>query len=149
VRWSVVDVDVDVTYGLRGELLRRDRPDLPLHMADDDIPGAFHVAVRGDSGSVLGVASAMPEEPEFAAAAPAWRIRQMAVSAASQGRGIGTALFGGVVERARERGAATVWAESRTTSLGFYLARGMATVPARAHSVAGVDYVDVVLPLTP
>ncbi|WP_460518907.1 GNAT family N-acetyltransferase [Humibacter antri] len=145
--WRVAEVDAAETYALRRDLLRRDRADLDLHMPDDDVPGAFHLAITVDPGSVVGVATAMPALPEFAAMAPAWRLRQMAVAPELQGCGLGTALFDAILERLRARGAATLWAESRDTSLGFYVARGMHPVPGHHHSVAGVDYTDVVLDL--
>jgi GNAT superfamily N-acetyltransferase len=147
VTWTVTEVSAEQTYPLRRELLRRDRADLGLHMPDDDVPGAFHLAVWSDRGSVVGVASVMPAVPEFPAAVPAWRIRQMAVSTDCQGAGIGTALFEAAVAVVRSRGAATLWAEARDSSLDFYLARGMSRVPGRHHSVAGVAYSDVMLRL--
>ena len=145
VAWSVIEVSAAQTYPLRRELLRQDRTDLGLHMPDDDVPGAFHVAVQDAAGRVVGVASVMPARPEFPAVGPAWRIRQMAVSAAHQGTGIGTALFEAALARVRSRGGATLWAEARDSSLDFYLARGMSLVPDRQHSVSGVAYSDVVL----
>lgn len=145
--WVIVEVPVARTYPLRRELLRRDRSDLDLRLPDDDVPGAFHLATVDDTGATVGVVSAMPEVPEFAAAPTAWRLRQMAVATMSQGRGAGSALFHGVLERVRTAGAGCLWAESRDTSLGFYLARGMLTVPGRRHVVAGVAYTDVVLAL--
>jgi GNAT superfamily N-acetyltransferase len=147
VTWTVSEVSVEQTYPLRRELLRRDRSDLGLHMPDDDRPGAFHLAVSSDAGCVVGVASVMPAVPEFPADPPAWRIRQMAVAMDRQGVGIGTALFEAALAGVRSRGAATVWAEARESSIDFYLARGMSRVPGRHHSVAGVVYSDVVLRL--
>lgn len=145
--WRVVEVGAAETYALRRELLRRDRIDLDLHMPDDDVPGAFHLAVVDDFGAIVAVASVMPASPEFEAITPAWRLRQMAVAPELQGRGVGAVLFDGVLERLRDIGAATLWAELRDTSLGFYVNRGMHPVPDRQHSVACVDYTDVVLNL--
>ncbi|MGN6204324.1 GNAT family N-acetyltransferase [Humibacter sp.] len=143
--WNVIEVEVAETYALRREMLRRDRIDLELHLPDDDVPGAFHLAATDASGAVVCVVSVMPSSPRFAAPGPAWRLRQMAVSPELQGSGVGTALFDGVLDRVRGRGAATLWAESRDTSLGFYVGRGMQPVPGHHHTVAGVDYTDVAL----
>ena len=145
--WTVAEVPVTETYPLRRGLLRGDRPDLDLHLPDDDIPGAFHLAARDDAGAIVGVASVMPGAPEFAAPLPSWRLRQMAVAADAQGSGAGTALFEAVLTRLRVRDAASLWAESRDSSLGFYLARGMRVVPGRRHTVGTVAYTDVVLAL--
>ena len=143
--WHVIEVEVAETYALRRDLLRRDRIDLELHLPDDDVPGAFHLAATDAAGAVVGVVSVMPSSPGFAVPGPAWRLRQMAVAPELQGSGVGTALFDGVLGRVRGRGAATLWAESRDTSLGFYVGRGMHPVPGRHHTVSGVDYTDVAL----
>lgn len=135
------------TYALRTEHLREDRTDLDLHMRDDDAPGAFHLAVKDDADRIVGLATVIPATPEFPAAHPAWRLRQMAVTPDHQGAGIGTALLGAALTRVRSLGGATMWAEARDSSLGFYLAHGMQPVPGRHHCVAGVAYTDVVLPL--
>jgi len=145
---EVVEVALEATFRLRRRVLRADRVDLDLRMPDDAVDGAFHVAVLGADGKAVGVATAMPTpELPFDAEPPAWRIRQMAVDPAVQGTGIGAALFVAVVQRIRERGGATVWAESRDTSVGFYLARGMSVVAGHAHRSGGVDYTDVVMRL--
>jgi len=146
-RIEVVEVTLEATFLLRRRVLRSDRVDLDLRMPDDAFDGAFHVAVLSADGEAVGVATAMPTDPPFEAEPPAWRIRQMAVDPAVQGTGIGAALFDAVVQRIRERRGATVWAESRVTSVGFYLARGMSVVAGRAHRSGGVDYTDVVMRL--
>lgn len=144
---EVVEVTLEATFPLRRRVLRSDRVDLDLRMPDDAVDGAFHVAVLGPGGKAVGVATAMPAKPPFDTEPPAWRIRQMAVDPTVRGIGIGAALFDAVVQRIRERGGATVWAESRDTSVGFYLGRGMSVVAGRAHRAGGVDYTDVVMPL--
>lgn len=63
----------------------------------------------------------------------------MAVTPIHQGSGAGSALFVEAVERVRSRGAATLWAESRDTSLGFYVGHGMRAVSQRRHSTLGVS----------
>lgn len=144
---EVVEVALEATFPLRRRVLRSDRVDLDLRVPDDTVDGAFHLAVLGADGEAVGVATAMPTEPPFGAEPPAWRIRQMAVDPAVQGTGIGAALFDALVQRIRERHGATLWAESRDTSLGFYLAQGMSVVAGRAHRVGGVDYTDVAMRL--
>jgi GNAT superfamily N-acetyltransferase len=143
-----VEVSVEATFALRRQLLRADRPDLDLRMPDDDAVGAFHLAVLHDDGSAVGVITLTPSAPDFDARAPAYRIRQMAVAQGRQGNGIGALLFAAAVTRLRAQGVATLWAESRNTSLGFYLAHGMRVVPGRQHAVGDVLYTDVTVDLT-
>jgi GNAT superfamily N-acetyltransferase len=143
-----VEVSVEATFALRRQLLRADRPDLDLRMPDDDAVGAFHLAVLHDDGNAVGVITLTPSAPDFDARAPAYRIRQMAVAQDRQGNGIGALLFAAAVTRLRAQGVATLWAESRNTSLGFYLAHGMRVVPGRQHAVGDVLYADVTMDLT-
>lgn len=139
-----MEVAVEATFALRELLLRADRRDLPVRMAEDDMAGAFHLAVL-HQGEAVGVVSVCPAEPEFPAASHAYRLRQMAVRPDLQGHGVGAALFAGVVDVLRGRGrAGTLWAESRDTSLGFYLAQGMRIVPDSQHTVGVVGYTNVV-----
>ncbi|MCU1530210.1 MAG: GCN5-related N-acetyltransferase [Frondihabitans sp.] len=143
----MIEVPVAVTYPLRERLLRHDREDLDLHMADDDVPGAFHLAVLDPPSTPIGVASLVPTPPSFAVALPAWRLRQMAVHPDFQHSGIGSVILNDAIARLRHLGAATLWAESRDTSLEFYVGHGMTPVPGRHHTTGTVSYTDVVLPL--
>jgi GNAT superfamily N-acetyltransferase len=147
VQVRVVEVPVEATFALRDRLLRRDRPDLGLRIPDDGVAGTFHLAVLDTTGAAVGVMTLTPAEPEFAARPPAWRLRQMAVDPGQQRQGLGSALFAAALTALRARGAATLWAESRDASLSFYLAQGMAAVPGRQHTSAGVVYSDVTLDL--
>jgi hypothetical protein len=47
---------------------------------DDDVPGAYHLAVEDSAGDVIGVTTLIPTTPEFSVATPAWRVRRTAVS---------------------------------------------------------------------
>ncbi len=144
---EVAEVPVEATFALRKQLLRSDRADLGLRMPDDDLPGAFHLAVFDGTGEAVGVATCTPSNPEFDARQPAYRLRQMAVHPDYQGQRVGSALFAAALSRLRAQRVATLWAESRDTSLGFYTAHGMRAVPERHHTVRGVAYTDVVLDL--
>ncbi len=143
-----IEVSVEATFALRQQLLRTDRPDLPLRMVDDDVAGTFHLAVLDDDGDPVGVITLTPSAPDFDARTPAYRLRQMAVAPDRQGEGIGGLLFSAGVTRLRAQGVATLWAESRDTSLGFYLAHGMRVVLGRQHAVGDVAYTDVAMDLT-
>lgn len=143
----VVEVPVEATFGLREQLLRRDRPDLGLRMPDDRLTGTFHLAVLDSGGDAVGITTLAPSEPVFYVRRPCYRLRQMAVDPGQQGHGIGAALLSAAIVRLRSRGVATVWAESRDSSLGFYQAHGLRIVPGRHHQVGEVTYTDVAMDL--
>jgi GNAT superfamily N-acetyltransferase len=145
---EIVEVAVEETFALRGLVLRQDRRDLPLRMAEDGVPGAFHLAALGAGRQVVAVATLAPAEPSFPLPRPCYRLRQMAVHPERQGQGVGSALLLAALERLRARGAAAVWAEARDTSVPFYRAHGLRIAPGRRHRVGTVAYTDVFLPLT-
>ncbi len=105
------------------------RPDGPLP-GDQPPPGtALHVAALRH-GSVIGAATVLPEPwpgpgrlPE-----PVWRLRSMVVEEAERGTGIGRAVLAEAAALARERGAGSLWAEARSSALGFYERAGWTVV---------------------
>jgi predicted N-acetyltransferase YhbS len=117
-------------------------------MPDDDVAGAFHLAVLDEAHQPVGVITLTPSDPPFDAPTPAYRLRQMAVEPNRQSEGVGALLFAAAIARLRAEAVATLWAESRHASLPFYLAQGMQVVPNRAHSVGGVGYTDVMMDLS-
>jgi GNAT superfamily N-acetyltransferase len=144
---QVVEVPVEATFELRRQLLRSDRPDLGLWMPEDQLDGTFHLAVPDTGGSIVGVTTVTPAEPEFELPRPCYRLRQMAVRPDWQRHGVGSVLLVAARVRAHERGAAALWAESRDSSLGFYRSHGMEPIPGRHHRVGTVTYTDVAVEL--
>jgi hypothetical protein len=142
-----VEVSIEATLALRQRLLRADRPDLPLHMLDDDVVGTLHLAVLDEVDQAVGVITLTPSDLPFDAPTPGYRLRQMAVDLNRQREGVGALLFTAAVARLGTGAVPTLWAESRDTSLGFYLAQGMKVVPDRRHSVGAVAYTDVIMDL--
>jgi len=61
-----------------------------------------------------------------------WRLRGMAVDPQRQGTGVGAQVLQAAVAAAREAGAPLMWANARTTALGFYQRYGW--------SVAGEEF---------
>lgn len=113
------------TYPLRRAVLRDGRPEAEVRYAEDDLPGALHLAALdepapGKAAAVVGIATLFPAPTELRPGRVAWRLRGMAVDPSVQGRGVGTALLDDAVARLRAEGAEVVWADGRDTALGFY-----------------------------
>jgi GNAT superfamily N-acetyltransferase len=90
----------------------------------DEQPGSFHLAVLdGDAPVAIGSFSVEPAPAQDAAAA-AVRLRGMAVDPDRQGLGLGRALLGAACERLQHDGVGLLWANARTSALGFYIALG-------------------------
>jgi GNAT superfamily N-acetyltransferase len=124
---EVREVDLAATSDLRARVLRNHLPGLPTEAASDKLPNTWHLgAFRGDRlvGVVTGFAEDAPGHPGV----PAQRFRFMAVEPSVQGGGAGRALMAEVIERARSRGDALLWANGRDTALDFYTRLGFSVV---------------------
>ena len=94
------------------------RPGFPVVAADyDAFPGTRHVAAIADD-VVVGCATVFPSP--YRDADDAWQLRGMAVAPDRQGEHIGAVVLEGAIELAQAAGAPLVWANARTTALGFY-----------------------------
>ena len=76
----------------------------------------------------------------------AWRLRGMAVTPTRQGTGVGAAVLAEAVAAARDAGAPLMWANARTTALGFYLRQGWQVAGEEfATADTGLPHVPIVL----
>ena len=134
----VVDIDAGATHDLRRRVLRDHRPDADVDYPGDHVPGAFHLGLLDDDGTLVGIASLSPEPTPHRPGRRGLRLRGMAVEPARQGAGGGRLLLDAAVERARLEGYDVVWADGRDTALAFYQRRGW--------EVVGDGFVHVGLP---
>lgn len=103
---------------LRRAILRPGYPPEASRYAEDDV--AVHVGAW-DDGVLVGCATVFADPwagpPPVAAA---WRLRGMAVDTTRQGSGVGAQVLAEAVAAARAAGAPMMWANARSTALGFY-----------------------------
>ena len=130
---DVREASLDEIVELRRGVLRNGTPSTEARLAEDDTPGAFHLAGRLD-GVVVACVSFMPQDTPLRPDVSAWRFRAMAVDPVRQGTGLGKVILAAGFERLRARGARVVWASARDTAIPFYDAMGM--------HVEGDGYVD-------
>lgn len=128
------------------------RPDGPLPGDQPPPAEAVHVAALRD-GVVIGAATVLPEPwpgPGLVRE-PVWRLRAMVVSEAVRGTGIGRAVLDRAVQLAAARGVGSLWAEARSSALGFYERAGW-TVVGDEWIKAGIGphrYIRLDLPESP
>lgn len=109
---AVHEVPIAVTRPLRREVLR---PHETLsEIAAGEAPGTIAMGGYVD-GELVGVGLITPSR-----GAEGWRVRGMATAPAWRGRGVGGAVLGELVARARAGGAARVWCNARTPALSLY-----------------------------
>jgi GNAT superfamily N-acetyltransferase len=119
---------VEEIFPLRHAVLRPERPvTASVYPTDTE---AVHVGAW-DGGLLVGCATVFadpwpgpPPQPR------AWRLRGMAVDPAYQGRGVGRAVLAVAVEAAKQAGAPLLWANARSTAIGFYERLGWRVVGA-------------------
>ena len=126
---------------LRHAVLRPGYPPEASHYAEDDV--AVHIAGWDDDVLIACATVFADPWPGPPPAADAWRLRGMAVDPSRQGSGVGAQVLSQAVAAAREAGAPLIWANARTTALGFYLRHGW--------QVAGEEFLasDTALPHHP
>ena len=142
----VVDIDAEATHDLRRRILRNGRPEAEVRFAGDTGPGAFHLGVVDDEGTVVAVASFYLRRTPHRPGARAVQMRGMAVEPRLQGAGLGRLLVDASVDRLRRDHIEVLWANGRDTALGFYrrlgwevVGEGFVTDPGVPHHVVLVD----------
>jgi len=97
--------------------------------SEDD--GAVHVGAWEDD-LLVGCATVFPQPwpgNDLAPAEPrSWRLRGMAVDPSRQGSGVGRLVLAEGIAAAREGGSPLLWANARTSALGFYERMGWRVV---------------------
>ena len=90
----------------------------------DDAPATLHFG-GFDRERLVGVASIYlaqcPSKPDVS---PAFQLRGMATLPEVRGAGFGKALLDACVRAAREKGAALLWCNARTSAADFYARNG-------------------------
>ena len=133
---------------LRRAVLRPGYPDAASDYAED--AQAVHVGAWDDA-LLVGCATVFadpwpgpPPEPT------AWRLRGMAVEPGRQGTGVGALVLAEGVAAARAAGAPMMWANARSTALGFYERLGWRVAGEEFHaSDTGLPHYPIVLDLDP
>jgi len=106
------------------------RPGLPVGILDSPMDGVAVEIAAWDGERLVGTARVFSQpwdgDPFPGSDSGAWQLRGMAVEPAYQGQGIGGRVLAEAVTAAREGGAFFLWANARTSALGFYQRHGWA-----------------------
>jgi GNAT superfamily N-acetyltransferase len=142
-------VPVEEIVALRRAVLRPGYPPEASTYAEDG--DAVHVGAF-DDGHLVGCATVFPDPwsgPEPPAEPAAWRLRGMAVDPQWRGTGVGAATLATAVSFAVHAGAPLMWANGRSSALGFYRRMGWRAVGDEfAAPVTGIPHYRIVLALS-
>ena len=121
-------VAAEETYALRQQVLRPHQQLTEVGFPGEDDPDTVHFAAFRDGGRIVGIATALHQDPgdAIAGADPStwWRLRGMAVAEDHRHLGIGAGLLGRVVDHVASHGATALWCNARLPAAGFYRAVG-------------------------
>jgi GNAT superfamily N-acetyltransferase len=132
---------------LRRAVLRPGYPDAASDYSQD--ADAVHIGAW-DGDLLVGCATVFPDPwPGPPPAPEAWRLRGMAVEPGRQGSGVGALVLAEAVDAARSAGAPLIWANGRSSALGFYERSGWRVAGAEFNaSDTGLPHFPIVLDLT-
>lgn len=108
----------------------------------DDHPRSAHFGAFVNK-ELVGVTSILPKAPPHEANADAWQLQGVAVVEGMRGTGCGRRLLEACLEYAREQEGKLVWANGRTSALGFYRALGFRAVGEEYVTESGPHYLVV------
>jgi GNAT superfamily N-acetyltransferase len=138
---------VEEIVSLRRAVLRPGYPDAASDYRED--AQAVHVGAWDDS-ALVGCATVFADPwPGPPAEPAAWRLRGMAVEPSYQGTGVGARVLAEAVEAARAAGAPLMWANGRSTAIGFYERHGWRVAGEEFNaSDTGLPHFPIVLGLS-
>lgn len=119
----VVELAAEETHPVRLAVLRANTPTKEVAFAEDTIAGTVHLGVR-DGDTLVATSSWVPRPWSGSPEEPAIQLRGMATVDSHRSHGVGAMLLRAGLERARDAGAALVWANARDAALAFYLRHG-------------------------
>ncbi|MGA3216515.1 MAG: GNAT family N-acetyltransferase [Acidimicrobiales bacterium] len=127
----VEQVPTPASYALRQAVLRPHQGIVEMAWEGDDQPGTATFAAVDSAGSVLGVATVLPQPAPFdpleagvrsgaGSKEATWRLRGMATRRDLQGQGIGSKVIAAVVDHVAGQGGDLIWCNARVGAIAFY-----------------------------
>ena len=112
------------TLALRNKILRPGKDLSACEFEGDNAPSARHFAALDEENSIVGVVSVYRNDNPSVKAERAYQIRAMATDSACRGLGVGKLLLAAVENYARSERSSLIWANARSSALGFYTKSG-------------------------
>jgi len=128
IRVEIKEISAEQTWPLRSEVLRPGMPLSACIFPGDDAPDTHHFGMVDSNGDIVGIVSALRNSHPSAPGSAPYQIRAMAISSHYRGQGVGRLLLAGVENYLRSRGSTVVWANARSSAVGFYQQQGYQVV---------------------
>lgn len=126
------------TLALRSEVLRPGRDISACKFDGDDAPETRHFGAVDMRDNILGIVSVYRQDnPVISIDGMSYQIRAMATAPACRGRGLGNLLLTAAENYAKSCCASLIWANARSSAIGFYTKAGFA-VESEEFMIDGV-----------
>jgi predicted GNAT family N-acyltransferase len=125
---KIKEIPSKQTLPLRNEILRPGKDISTCIFEGDDAPDTRHFGAIDEAGNIVGVVSVYRNGHPAVHQESAWQIRAMATSIAYRGTGVGSLLLVSAENYARESGGLVIWANARSSAIGFYAKSGYSVI---------------------
>lgn len=112
------------TLALRNEVLRPGKDLSACVFEGDEAPRTQHFGALDDEENIVGIVSVYYKECPSLQLQNAYQLRSMATSPRCRGKGIGRLLLETVEDFVKAEEVPAIWANARSSALGFYLNAG-------------------------
>ncbi len=125
---KIKEIPSKQTLPLRNEILRPGKDISACIFEGDDAPDTRHFGAIDEAGDIVGVVSVYRKGHQAIHQESAWQIRAMATSRAYRGQGVGSLLLAAAESYAKRIGASVMWANARSSAIGFYAKAGYSVI---------------------
>ena len=125
------------THALRSQVLRPGKPLSECVFEGDDAVTTRHFAAVDQTENIVGIVSVYLNDNPLLKQSNSYQIRAMATAPDYRGRGVGSALLTAAERYAKSQGATLIWANARSTAIGFYR-RSAYTLASEEFMISGI-----------
>lgn len=133
----VKEIPSNATLVLRNDILRPGKDISECVFEGDDAPSTTHLGAMDEENNIVGVVSVYRNGNPAIGDKHAYQIRGMATSPAWRRQGVGCMLLNAAERYAKSQGSALIWANARSSAIGFYTQSGYSLV-SREFVIEGI-----------
>lgn len=124
----VKEIPSKVTLNLRREVLRPGQGLPSCIFEGDDLSTTKHFGVFSNENKLLGIASIFYKDNPSIQCKNIFQLRGMASIQDVRGQGVGSLLLSAAENYVRDQGSNLIWANARTSAIGFYTKLGYSLI---------------------
>lgn len=114
-------ISAEDTLNLRNQILRPGKSRADCIFEGDHADSTCHFGVLDRSNNIVGIVSVYQKSHDKINDKNVYQLRSMAVAPSYRGSGLGVLLLKAAEAHVKLTGAKSIWANARSSALGFYL----------------------------